>query len=182
MKTLDWSLFSEETDKFRNIPGRGHNYREVYEPLLKNSMSILEIGVWTGGFAAFCKEQLEDCFYVGVDITDVRFKPSLVDRADEILLLNAYSLEFIDYIQDEYGAKFDLVIDDGPHTPWSQLWIASQAHRLVSDTGTFVCEDVLTEEHAEAIALQMSEQFSNVTIWRGDFNLSRDERCVIGKL
>jgi len=51
---------------------------------------------------------------------------------------------------DVHG-KFDVIIDDGPHSWESQVWFFKNYDTLLNDGGVLVCEDIW-ERHIERLA------------------------------
>ena len=185
---IDWSYMSKYTDKFRNDPSCGHSFDEVYEPYLKNSKRILEVGTQQGGFIKFCKDQLDDIFYVGADLY-VHPKAganswvnldSFNHMADKFYVGNAFHEDFINWVDSEgLTNSFDLVIDDGPHTVESQVWLIQRADVLLDENGVFICEDVAGIDYANQI--KAASPFPDQTrIWDNSEKTGRwDDICVI---
>jgi hypothetical protein len=193
-REIDWNFANEYTDKFRGIdfvptsktqgPYNKHTYRKIYESVLLHfpeKGKLLEIGTSTGGFVLFCKEQLNDVFFVG---TDTR-KEVLVNNeghynhlTDHFYLGNAYCQKFVDWISsNEY--KFDLIVEDGDHNPESQVWVMTNiVDKFLTDNGVFICEDIRSIMDAEAIK-NVSPFPENTTIWDGTCSGRSDDICVI---
>ena len=55
--------------------------------------------------------------------------------------LDAYKSSSMGLIKDKYG-KFDIIIDDGPHTMESQIFFLDHYSELLNDNGVLICEDV----------------------------------------
>jgi hypothetical protein len=55
---------------------------------------------------------------------------------------NAYDLDFINKTFNAKGQKFDVIIDDGPHTKNSQIFCAQNYCHLLKEDGVLFIEDV----------------------------------------
>lgn len=186
--TIDWEYCNKYTDKFRNDHTCGHSFNDVYAPYLEDSTSILEVGTQQGGFIKFCKDQIPNVYYVGADLYPCPVfgennwvdTVSFNDLADEFYVGNAFEEAFIQWVKDKgLENKFDLVIDDGPHTLESQLWMIQYAGFFMSDDGVYICEDIAGIEYAEQIAAA-SPFPEQTTIWDNSAKTTRfDDICVI---
>lgn len=54
---------------------------------------------------------------------------------------DAYTFNMLDLIKEKEG-KFDIIIDDGPHTWESQDWFFRNYYSLLNDGGILICEDI----------------------------------------
>ena len=185
---IDWNYNRKYTDKFRNDPSCGHSFKTVYEPYLKDNISILEVGTQQGGFIKFCKDQLNNIFFVGADLySHPAFgennwidEISYNDMADNFYNGNAFSEDFLNWISNNNLLnKFDLVIDDGPHTLESQVWLIKNCSQLLSENGIYVCEDIAS--YNNAIEIQKNSPYPEHTfIWDNSNETGRfDDRCII---
>ena len=134
--------------------GDAHTYGFTYELLFKSmlldnqasKLKMLEIGILNGDSLQVWNES--DIFdtIVGIDsinrLTDSRITEFSKDGVNTIFI-NAYDIKLIDSIKKEYGT-FDIIIDDGPHTPETQAFFLEFYSSLLHDGGMLVCEDVST--------------------------------------
>ena len=142
-KTLT-DLFTEigDTDKHTT-----HSYSWSYQPLLKpkkeSCKHFLEIGV-TGGFSegggelkAFAE------FFPNAEIHGIDIVPPAQDRATHERVFfhhgNGYNEEFLQQFKD---IKWDVVLDDGPHTWESQLFCLNYFYDKIAEDGIILVEDV----------------------------------------
>jgi hypothetical protein len=186
--TIDWEYCNKYTDKFRNDASCGHSFNDVYEPYLENSTRILEIGTQQGGFIKFCKDQIPDVYYVGAELYPYPYwmennwvdTNSFNEMADKFFVGNAFEEPFIYWIKNNNLEKsFDLVIEDGPHTVDTQVWMIKRAETLLSDKGVYICEDIESAEAAEKI-LAASPFPEYTRIWNNSEKTGRfDDICVI---
>jgi predicted O-methyltransferase YrrM len=125
--------------------GFPHTYiQEFYQPLLANVISptsFLEIGVWKGASCVLWKKAFPNSVVVGVDIEVSNLHPLATklreEKEIEIMEADAYSKPF----KSSLNQKYDLIIDDGPHTLESQINVLDFRQHLTA-TGTLVIEDV----------------------------------------
>jgi len=202
---IDWSVGSDLTDKFSNTtgdPSTGHTYISLYEKYLPTSKRILEIGTCRGGFILFCKNQLNDIFYVGADNGECVSKDinetnhwtsfdengkSIVKNymhnklADDFFVGDAYSDEFFTWLDERgYTNSFDLVIDDGPHTIESQVWMIQKSAKLLSENGVYICEDIQEGLGGAEFIVSASPYGKEKThIWDGLSSGRVDDLCVV---
>lgn len=55
---------------------------------------------------------------------------------------DAYTKDMLNLLIEKEG-KFDIIIDDGPHTWESQEWFLRNYYSLLNEGGVLVCEDIL---------------------------------------
>lgn len=89
-----------------------HGYHRYYAEVFKDTPeSILEVGIQTGKSLAAWRLLFPKCNITGVDITDKRFIPDMIEYAKaEIIISDSTKKE----IKDQTG-KYDVIIDDGSH-------------------------------------------------------------------
>jgi len=139
------NLQSYCTDKFHGLPSVVcHNYGEFYDKLfdgLENkSMSILEIGIYNGGSVRLFHDYLTKAKIVGVDISNYWNYGKIEDyNRLSIYYFNAYNLENLSLLPEQ---KYDVIIDDGPHTASSQIIFLSNFSKFLNPGGKLILEDV----------------------------------------
>ncbi len=119
-------------------------YEEEFEKYKNREVSLLEIGVETGGSLKLWKEYFANSkSIVGLDISedkiDYRYRniPGV-----SFYICNAYDEENLKNFGD-----FDIIIDDGPHTLESQLKCIELYLPKLKKDGLFIIEDVQDMEH-----------------------------------
>ena len=127
-----------------------HMYYEVYENdfqhLQKDEIKILEIGIWKGTSHSSWAEYFPNAQIYGIDIF-TRISPEEVPilKNDRMHWIkgDSTSEEVKQRIEEKWGnVKFDIIIDDGLHTPEANAkTFLNLIDRLKSD-GTFYIEDV----------------------------------------
>lgn len=163
-----------------------HSYIETYEkffqPIRSSVKTILEIGVQAGGGIKMLHGFFENSRVTGVDI-NYRFDVSFLKNLERVNLLlgDAYNTDFINSNFNSH--KFDILIDDGPHTFDSQLFFLNNYSKLVKENGLVIVEDVLGIEGANRL---IKENTSNLEYEIIDLRHERklrnqDNILIIGK-
>ena len=153
------------TDKFTS-----HSYLEIYSKILseyvdKENCSLLEIGCCHGGSLLLWSELLKNWSIVSLDVTDAissRIKTILsTNNNTKTIFKNAYDIEVVNLLLVNYSNKFDIIIDDGPHTEESQLECLKLYFSLLKENGTLIIEDIKSISTTEKLK-QILKTFSDV--------------------
>lgn len=123
---------------------RGHDYLQHYWRHLRDrresARKVVEIGVQTPRSVNAWAEFFPNATIYGIDIdekcrefSEGRIDIHIGDQMDEAFLL--------DFVK-KTGGDFDVVIDDGLHTPYSILKSFSYLYPALNDHGTYVIEDI----------------------------------------
>jgi hypothetical protein len=111
---------------------------------LNRPLKILEIGISLFGDGAVGPlseiEYIEK--YVGIDNT--KYEGVIPNSKVKIYAgpeYDAYKKETINLLLENEG-KFDIIIDDGPHTWESQEWFFENYYDLLNENGVLLCEDI----------------------------------------
>tara|TARA_B110000211_G_scaffold30222_1_gene30692 strand:- start:3323 stop:4666 length:1344 start_codon:yes stop_codon:yes gene_type:complete len=136
-------LNNSETDK-----NTGHSYLPLYDsllnPLKHTAKNILEIGVMTGGSIKLWYDYFPNATIYGCDIAD-NIKLTEIKNNSRIILdlsVNAYDPTIIKKKFINTNIKFDLVLDDGPHSLQSQVDCILLYTQLLTNDGILIIEDV----------------------------------------
>jgi spermidine synthase len=102
--------------------------------------SILEIGLANGASLALWAQAFPEAEIVGVDINECRTPHPALRASNRLTMFraDAYSPEFIKSL----NRRFDVIIDDGPHTVVSQIKAVQLYSKLLNKDGLLVIEDV----------------------------------------
>ena len=150
---LDSHFFNEGYDKGGTDKNTCHSYIEnVYEKEFEiyreKKIDLLEIGIETGGSLKLWKEYfLNSESIVGVDITDAKID----QRYKNIDGVTMYFDDAYDKNVSDTFDKFDIIIDDGPHTLESQLKSIELYLPKLKDGGLFIIEDVQSIEWFDSL-------------------------------
>ena len=127
-----------------------HNYHTVYEPefdtIRNESINILEVGVFKGDSVRAWLEFFPNATIYGIDIF-TRVKPEDIDvlQHERVKWLKADSTNIAvrDQIKKEWPRiRFDIIIDDGLHTPDANAKTLHNLFPLMKKNGKFYVEDV----------------------------------------
>lgn len=151
-----------------NRPGPGgrrsdkttrHTYHESYGPLLlgylnQPEVAVLEIGVQDGHSLAlwgrlFPRLALTVGLGYGVGtMAGSRFREELAPAPERVLLYHGdqSNASFLERMRlDLNGTRFDVIIDDGSHVPWHNIFTLEEIFgTLLADGGIYVIEDTET--------------------------------------
>ncbi len=143
--SLDKIVDNRFTDK-----NTTHSYLETYEKLLKDThlscKNVLEIGIQRGGSIKLWNDYFINANIYGIDIDE---GPKFLEKFKRVkcLKMNAYSQDSIDYFSNQ-NIKFDFIIDDGPHTLESMIFMLIHYSKLLTPTGILIIEDIPSMEWA----------------------------------
>jgi hypothetical protein len=123
-----------------------HSYLDTYESLFgrlrESAIRVMEIGIYDGGSIALWSDYFPNATVYGVDITPLRPAAMFLNSYNRVNLktqVDAYSPTTLSWWN---GTKFDVIVDDGPHTLASMKVCVSSYSKLLTDTGILVVEDI----------------------------------------
>lgn len=127
-----------------------HPYFHVYEPLLypkrSTAKNILEVGIYHGGSIQLWRDWFPKAQIYGVDICDPTFIKSKNILNDNNIKLftntNGYDDAFIKTNFQDKSIKFDMMLDDGPHTLESNILFIQKYLPLLAEDGILIIEDI----------------------------------------
>lgn len=154
------------SDKERTHTYISNFYNEKFKKFKDKSLKILEIGVLQGHSIKLWEEYFPNAKIFGVDIGNI-IEHNFSDRV-KILFENAYSLNFIKKIEEMFG-KFDIIIDDGPHTLATQQFFLTNYQSLLKDSESIIiledvysnAFDVLKNQFTDFQIIDLREQVKN---------------------
>ena len=136
----------------------GHSYINTYERLFSSKKlltnNILEIGIGisdpkynmgNGGSIKLWHDYFQNSIIYGLDIIPITNVNDVIKNKERIKLftsINAYDTTFIENTFVKNNIKFDILIDDGPHTLDSMVFFVRHYLPLLNDTGVLVIEDI----------------------------------------
>lgn len=130
-----------------------HNYHKHYaprfNPIRHKVKKVLEIGVFRGHSMLMWQDYFPNAEIHGVDIdySPHNFGLNAKDICKDQPRIKLYEMDacnplFFKHIERNIGNDFDIIIDDGSHHPYHQLWALANYIELVKDGGYFAVEDV----------------------------------------
>lgn len=142
----------ELVDNTRTDKNTTHSYLELYERILnkkkETATEVLEIGIGVvdhicgdGGSIKLWKDYFLNATVHAVDIKHIDTVWSGIKDQPRIILhtsVDAYNKAFIDNL----NRKFDLILDDGPHTLDSMKKCVELYLPILKEDGVLIIEDV----------------------------------------
>ena len=172
-----------------------HRYAVLYDYIFNShylkkgsSLDILEIGIQGGPSIDVWDKSSIINKVVGVDITTREWFDEVCknnntfwEYSDNVTLYHdtdAYNEEFVKSLD---GQKFDIIMDDGPHTWESQLKFFNLYYDLLNDGGVLMCEDI--QQTYLPQLQQLGHQYEDFYIFdlRAKRNIHGDEIIAILK-
>lgn len=132
-----------------------HSYLPAYGELLsgllakKQDLKILEIGIQRGGSLLGWAMACPKAKVVGIDLDDC---PEFLKGFQRIITIkgDAYTPAAMEFFKKQ-NWEFDLIVEDGSHTPDNILWAVKNYPSLLSKDGVMVVEDVPSDEVVSAV-------------------------------
>jgi hypothetical protein len=139
---MEYLIDNNLTDKNTTHSYLKH-YQSYFQHLQYDNINILEIGIAGGGSIKLWSDYFINGIVYAIDIIEPPFFLKNYN-SDKIKLYkdDAYSTNFIKNEFTDKGIKFDIIIDDGPHTKESYIFVAKHYTNLLTDNGILVIEDV----------------------------------------
>lgn len=135
-----------------------HSYDEFYSNFLYRFIdkegTLLEIGVWQGGSALLWHDLLPRFKLELIDTVD-DIHPSIWERMDKsryrFTIADAYCLESVNLFKNLTPAGYDVIIEDGPHTLYSQMFTIKEYVNLLRKGGILIIEDIQDPSHIKIL-------------------------------
>lgn len=116
-------------------------YNDLFSDLKNENLKILEIGIHNGDSIRIWSD-----FFVNSEITCIDIKEN--DLASDLknkknvncIYADAYDGAILEKLKNQ---KFDIIIDDGPHTFDSFIFFIDFYFQLLSPKGYFILEDIV---------------------------------------
>ena len=123
----------------------GNTYSELLEPIRNSALNVLEIGIAHGGSIKLWHDYFPNATIYGLDI--LKYNPDwektkIVNNSRIKLFTetNAYDINFIH--NNLTSTRYDMILDDGPHTLESMIFSAKYYSNLLTEKGVLIIEDV----------------------------------------
>jgi hypothetical protein len=147
---------AELVDNSRTDKNTRHSYLDLYQNLLvakkETAQNVLEIGIGDGGqgITNGGSIKLWHDYFVNAKVyaLDIQHIDAIWDglkHNDSIILhtsVDAYSKEFVQSKFLDKEIKFDMMLDDGPHTLESMKSFITLYSPLLADNGILIIEDI----------------------------------------
>lgn len=136
-------------DNSRTDKNTDHSYLPLYEKLLRprkdTAKNVLEIGVQRGGSIKLWHDYFPNATVFGLDCIPISEVGDVVKNNGRIKLYTSVDAYNSTFIRNEFivpSLKFDMVLDDGPHSLDSMKTFVNTYSRLLTDDGILILEDV----------------------------------------
>lgn len=146
---INYMSLIELVDNSRTDKQTAHSYLPVYEELLQkkklSAQSVLEIGIYYGGSIKLWKDYFTNAKVYAVEIFDLRHVWDVLQHDDRIVLYtstDAYDPQFVKTKLVDQGLRFDMILDDGPHSLESMKACIQLYLPLLTDDGILIIEDI----------------------------------------
>lgn len=147
---LYMSLSLEEiVDNSRTDKNTLHSYLPLYETLLVNkketAKNILEIGISSGGSIKLWNDYFQNATIYGIDIMNINNVWDEIKNTDKIKLytsVDAYDIKFFMNNVFKHNIKYDIILDDGPHSLDSMKTFIILYSHMITEDGLLIIEDV----------------------------------------
>ena len=149
---------AELADNTRTDKNTEHSYLDLYQNLFvgkkDTAKNVLEVGIYLGGSIKLWNDFFTNATIHALDIFDENNIWNDIKNIDKIILytsINAYDDVFFTNNFLNKNVKFDIVIDDGPHTIDSMIQFLKLYSQIMSDDGILIIEDVQSLDWIEKL-------------------------------
>jgi cephalosporin hydroxylase len=153
----------ELVDNSRTDKNTVHSYLPLYQQLLikkkDTAKNVLEIGIYYGGSI-----KLWNDFFINAKIHGLDISPfenvwnELKNDNVELYNSNAYDETFFNENFLDKNIKFDVMVDDGPHTLVSMIKFIQLYSKLMTEDGILIIEDVQSFEWMEILSCVVPDE------------------------
>jgi 23S rRNA U2552 (ribose-2'-O)-methylase RlmE/FtsJ len=127
-----------DTDKF-DLGYIEHIYNKIFDSnRIQKTQTILEIGIKNGGSIKYWRKLFSEAKIYCIDINCCEDIKNLSNI--KVIIGDAYSNKCLDNLPDN---SIDIIIDDGPHTLESFLFLLEHYLYKVKDGGLLIIEDII---------------------------------------
>jgi hypothetical protein len=147
----------ELVDNSRTDKNTTHSYLELYEKLLFNkketAKNILEVGIFDGGSIKLWHDYFQNATIYGLDVKKISDTWDGIKNNKRIQLgcFDAYNDIFFKTQLLNKNIKFDMMLDDGPHTLESMKQFIKLYSQIMADDGILIIEDIPNWEWIEIL-------------------------------
>ena len=153
-------------DNTRTDKNTTHSYLPLYESLFKDkketAQNILEIGIQNGGSIKLWRDYFINASIYGLNIIHIDQIPDDIKNDKNIILhtsTNAYDSQLFQETFLNKNLKFDLLVDDGPHTLESMKQFINLYSQVLADDGILIIEDVQCFEWIDILQNVVPDHF-----------------------
>jgi hypothetical protein len=135
-----------------------HSYLPLYQQLFNSkkqtAKNVLEVGIYLGGSIKLWHDFFTNATVHGLDISPLsKMWPEICNKERIILYTSTDAYNTVFFTQNflNKDVKYDILLDDGPHTLESMIKFIQLYSQLIADDGILVIEDVPTWEWIEIL-------------------------------
>ena len=146
----------ELVDNSKTDKNTVHSYLPLYQQLLikkkDTAKNVLEIGIYNGGSIKLWNDFFINAKIHGLDICPIENVWNEL-KNDNVVLYNsnAYDDTFFNENFLDKNIKFDVLIDDGPHTLVSMIKFIQLYSKVMADDGILIIEDIQSVDWIEIL-------------------------------
>jgi hypothetical protein len=135
-------------DNERTTKNTMHSYLPLYDNLLlrlkDTAQNVLEIGISQGGSIKLWDDYFTNAQIHGIDIININdiWDKIIKDKITLYTYVDAYNDEWFNSTFLNTNIKFDVMIDDGPHTLESVILFIKLYTQLLTDDGILIIENI----------------------------------------
>lgn len=144
-------MLSELVDNELTDKNTVHSYLDLYYDLLcskkETAKNILEVGIYRGGSIKLWHDFFDNAMIYGLDRDDIDNKhiTNEIKNKERIYLFTSIDAYNENYFNSNFLSKkikFDVLLDDGPHTLESMKKFINLYSQVMTDDGILIIEDV----------------------------------------
>jgi predicted O-methyltransferase YrrM len=155
-------------DNSRTDKNTNHSYLPLYDTLLSSrkdsAKNVLEIGVHTGGSIKLWHDYFPNATIFGLDCNHIDSMWDKIKNNDRIKIYSSVDAYDHNFIQNQFvknSVRFDMVLDDGPHTLDSMKTFVNTYSHLLTDNGILILEDVQEWHWIESLKNEVPTELKN---------------------
>jgi hypothetical protein len=148
----------EIVDNSRTDKNTIHSYLGLYETLLNSkkttAQNVLEVGIYAAGSIKLWRDYFVNSTVHGLDIMSIDQVWEGVKNDDRIVLhtsMDAYDNDNFTKLFLDKNIKFDMVLDDGPHSLESMRTFIKLYSQVLTEDGILIIEDVQSWQWIETL-------------------------------
>ena len=144
-------MLSELVDNELTDKNTVHSYLDLYHTLVcskkETAKNILEVGIYRGGSIKLWHDFFDNAMIYGLDRDDID-NPHMtneIKNKERIYLFTSIDAYNENYFNSNFLSKkirFDVLLDDGPHTLESMKKFINLYSQVMTDDGILIIEDV----------------------------------------
>ncbi len=141
-----------------------HSYLSLYQTILGDKKStaenVLEVGIDKGGSIKLWSDFFVNATVYGLDIMAESNVWSEIVNKEKIILYtstDAYNHDFFTTNFVNKNIKFDMMLDDGPHSIESMIQFIKLYSQILKDDGILIIEDVQSWDWIDLLKKEVPE-------------------------